>query len=157
MYCTHVCLSSYVYLEHKGTSFVLWKTPPRIPSHTSPRAAPSHTARCSQESQPRPRRSVRGSAPAALWGVSSLDYCLSALVCPPVKQAVRTKACCVSLTGLKFHIHLGSLAEGVHASCSSMHSTHMQGISAGLRTSGWLTGSRFCSRTLENRHGAQEI
>ena len=53
VYCTHVCLSSYVHLEHKGTSFVLWEPPPHIPARTSPCAAPSHTARHSQESQPK--------------------------------------------------------------------------------------------------------
>lgn len=45
----------------------------------------------------------------------------------------------------------------MHTSYTSMHSTHMQSISAGLRTSVWLTGSRFCSRTLENCYRAQKI
>lgn len=53
VYCTHVCLSSYVHLEHKGTSFVLWEPPPHIPACTSPHAAPSHMAQRSQESQPK--------------------------------------------------------------------------------------------------------
>lgn len=63
----------------------------------------------------------------------------------------------MAVTSLKFHIHLGSLEEGMHTFYTSMHSTHMQSISAGLRTPAWLTGSRFCSRTLENCYRAQEI
>lgn len=63
----------------------------------------------------------------------------------------------VAVTCLKFHIYLGSLDKGMHASYTSRHSTHVQSISTGLRTSVWLTGSRFCSRTSENCYRAQEI
>lgn len=93
VYCTHVCLSSYVHLEHKGTSFVLWETPPHIPARTLPQVRWLGTAKKASQ---RSRRSVPGSAPAALWGVSKAAYCLSALVHLPVKQAVHIKTSCVS-------------------------------------------------------------
>lgn len=93
VYCTHVCLSSYVHLEHKRTSFVLWETPPHIPARTLPQVRWLGTAKKASQ---RSRWSVPGSAPAALWGVSKVAYCLSALVHLPVKQAVHTKTSCVS-------------------------------------------------------------
>lgn len=163
VHCTRVCLSSYVHLEHKGTSSVLWEPPPHIPACTSPHAAPSHTAQHSQERQPEISAARSWLCPAALRAVCHVANCLSTWVHPPVKQAVGTEMSRGSQGICGRHLPEGSCTLGVlggrdaYKLYTSMHSTHTQRISAGLWISVWLTGSRFCSRTLENCYRAQEI
>lgn len=163
VYCSRACLSSYIHPEHKGTSSVLWEPPPHIPACTSPRAAPSHTAQRRQERQPEISVAHSWLCPAVLRAVCHVANCLSALVHPPVKQAVRTEMSRVSHGTGGCHLPQGSCTLGVlggrdaYMLYTSAHSTHMQSISSGLRISGWLTGSRFCSRTSENCYTAQEI
>lgn len=89
VYCTYICLSLYVFPEHKGTSFVPWEPPPRIPGCTSPCAAPTPTARHSQERQPKISVIHSRLCPCCAMGLEQWGDC------PPAEQAGWTETSCV--------------------------------------------------------------
>lgn len=89
VYCTYICLSLHVLPEHKGTSFVPWEPPPRIPGWTSPCAAPRPTARHSQERQPKISVIRSGLCSCCAVGPEQRGDC------PPAEQAGWTETSCV--------------------------------------------------------------
>lgn len=90
VYYTYICLSLYVHPEHKGTSFVPWEPPPRIPGFTSPCAAPRPTVWHSQERQPKISVIRSGLCPCCAVGPEQWGSC------PPAGQAGWIETSCVS-------------------------------------------------------------